>query len=132
MDADGSNATSVVTRPNGGSAPSFSPDGTRIAFTTGPSNIAIVNADGTALTTIVLDAKEPTWSPDGTKVAFSTTEGGGRVAVVNADGTGRALLSPEFVSWRSPAWSPDGTRIAARQHDFNAPGELAIFVMDAD
>ena len=178
MNADGTNATSVVTQPNGDSGPAFSPDGTKIAFTTGPSNIAIVNADGSGLTTIVLNAKEPTWSPDGTKIAyvafrdglirsvyvanangtnetrltnaypyyddepawspdgtriaFSTTEGDGRIGVVNADGTGRTLLSPQFVSWRAPAWSPHGTKIAARQHDPNLASELAIFVMNAD
>src|SRR5437867_12545628 len=178
MNADGTDAKAVVTQPNGDSGPSLSPDGKKIAFTTGPSNIAIVNIDGTGLTTILLNAKQPTWSPDGTKIAyvalrdglirsvyvanadgtnetrptnaypyyddepawspdgtriaFSTTEGDGRVGVVNADGTGRTMLSPQFVTWRSPAWSPDGTRIAARQHDPNAASELAIFAMNAD
>src|SRR5439155_22651289 len=88
MNADGTDATAVVTQPNGDSGPSLSPDGKKIAFTTGPSNVAVVNSDGTGLTTIVLNAKEPTWSPDGTKIAYVALRDSliRSVYVANADG----------------------------------------------
>jgi hypothetical protein len=60
----------------------------------------------------------PNWSPDGARLAFHTeqgmagfpTEGGGHIGVMNRDGSGRHLMTPENTG-SEPAWSPDGTRI---------------------
>ena len=65
--------------------PAWSPDGTKIAFSSGltatggnsPENLWIMNADGTNrvnLTSVITVKDEsPTWSPDGTMIAFERT-----------------------------------------------------------
>ena len=62
--------------------PSWSPDGSRIAFarwekTVAESGIYLVNPDGTELVQLVQenDACVPTWSPDGTKLLFQVAQG---------------------------------------------------------
>ncbi|MFC0105450.1 serine hydrolase [Kibdelosporangium aridum] len=58
-------------------APSWSPDGTKVAFLRaqdGPPQIWLLPIDGgepEQLTTLPLGAGEPVWSPDGTKIAFA-------------------------------------------------------------
>jgi Tol biopolymer transport system component len=63
-----------------GRAPTWSPDGKRIAFESdrgspdGRYGIFIINADGTGLvqvTDYAFTAQHPVWSPDGRKVAFT-------------------------------------------------------------
>ena len=62
--------------------PSWSPDGTKIAFGTnrdGNGEIYVMNADGSNLTNLTNNAADdsnPSWSPDGTKIAFRTTRDG--------------------------------------------------------
>ena len=52
---------------------------------------------------------EPTWSPDGSKIAFV---GGGKIWVINADGTNEINISGTRTGDNYPDWSPDGSRIA--------------------
>ena len=58
--------------------PAWSPDGTKIAFTTdrdGNFEIYVMNADGTGQTRLTNNAAaddEPAWSPDGSKIAFTS------------------------------------------------------------
>jgi len=47
-------------------------------------------------------AQWPSWSPDSSRIAFTL---GGKVAVMNADGSHRRVL-PQFGA--HPRWSPDG------------------------
>lgn len=63
------------------------------------------------------------WSPDGRQIAF---DGAGGVGIVNADGSGRRLLSDRPAAAGGPgvpSWSPDGTKIAF----FATPGTRAHF-----
>jgi hypothetical protein len=101
-------------------APSWSPDGSRLAFTcqvvSGNLDLCVINADGTGLTRITSDTARdarPAWSPDGTRIAFTTTAFSGthELALIAPDGSGLTRVSPG-TGVLQPAWSPDGARIA--------------------
>ncbi len=105
MDADGSNVTNL-TAANGGAGfedddPAFSPDGTKIAFTSkrgGGTEIWVMDADGSdpeQLTDQGGADQHPAFSPDGTKIAFDARRGGRTdVYTMNAsDGSGQARLT---------------------------------------
>lgn len=73
-------ARPVEAAPGQGRTPSWSPDGTRIAFESGrgsPNNlyaVFVVNRDGTGLTQVTdyaLNANHPVFSPDGKHLVFS-------------------------------------------------------------
>ena len=125
MNADGSGQTPVVHRsPFFDGEPTWSPDGTRLAFSSwkegpfGPyPRIFVVNIDGTGLRQLTPDVDDnveyvtdfgPSWSPDGTRIVFVRNAA---LHVINADGTGLAVLPNEDLA-QNPWWSPDGTRIA--------------------
>jgi hypothetical protein len=128
VNVDGSGLRQIPTPAGTSSSPSFSPDGTTIAFdhadvsdvdsfTSEPSRIYLVAASGTGLRQLpgTGAASGPAWSPDGRRIAYvrERENTGNQIAVVNADGTGRAMLTPsESGNASSPAWSPDGSRIA--------------------
>jgi Tol biopolymer transport system component len=120
INADGSEATAIVTHPADDRDPAWSPDGSLIAFATdrdGNSEIYVVHADGSMPTRLTDDPAADTslaWSPDGTRIAFvSFRDGSAEIYVMNADGSAPTRLSDDAVDDDSPSWSPDGTRIAS-------------------
>jgi dipeptidyl aminopeptidase/acylaminoacyl peptidase len=126
--------------------PSWSPDGTKIAFGRSTSmvqsQIYVMNADGTNPVRITNNAfgdSQPTWSPDGTKIAFvSSRDGNDEIYVMNADGSNQTRLTNNASFDWDPAWSPDGTKIAfGTTRDFpgitgNVGDGLEVYVMNAD
>jgi WD40 repeat protein len=54
------------------------------------------------------DVEGVEWSPDGTRLAFVQ---GGRIFVMDADGSGKLPLTDAASLTSRPSWSPDGTRI---------------------
>ncbi len=126
--ADGSNQTpfpgiSLATA----SAPAWSPDGSKIAFTDG-GEIYVINADGTnqrRVTTNSTTDADPFWSPDGLKIIFSRAAAG--IAVINLDGTNETGLSTG--DDREPSWSSDGTKIAFVRKSTSVNG---VYLMDAN
>ena len=147
MNADGSNVTRLTftSSPILNVNPTWSPDGTKIAFVRGTPfgahDIWVMNADGsnqtqltnfgTAFNGIVADLD---WSPDGTKIVFERTGGGafGSIWVMNADGSNQTNLSnmPAFEN-DFPAWSPDGTKITFASNRDTASQDQ-IYTMNAD
>ena len=142
MDADGSNPINLTNDPESNDFdPAWSPDGTRIAFTSalgdlGRFEIFVMNADGSSPVNLTnnsaVDDFFSAWSPDGTKIAFTTNRDGifnSEVYVMDADGSNAVNLTNSPASEDNPAWSPDGTKIAFTT---SRDGNFEVYVMDAD
>ncbi len=141
MGADGSDPTRLTDNDDANDRePSWSPDGTRIAFTSnrddGNSEIYVMGADGSDPTRLTRDTaydSEPSWSPDGTRIAFTSNRDDprGEVYVMGADGSDPTRLTDNGDAYdREPSWSPDGTRIAFTSN--RDDGNFEIYVMGAD
>ena len=136
---DGSNKIQL-TDGNGERSPSWSPDGSRIAFVSdrdGNLEIYTMNPDGSEQTNLSKQSgwdNDAVWSPDGSKLLFvSDRDGDKDVYLVNVDGSGLTNLSQDgYESSYLPTWSPDQTRIAyAADPDQNGSNET-IFILDLD
>lgn len=132
MDAeDGVNKTQLtfLGEPwnNWATAPSYSPDGSRIAFGVNGGDIYIMSADGNGGPQVVAysgaENPAPAWSPDGTKLSYIAGWNDIMYVAVNADGTfgapSRLAGSGQFVYGH--AWSPDGNELA-----YSADGQIIV------
>lgn len=140
MNADGTNLISIANGIGYGGADSganWSPDGTKIAFSSGRNGdreIFVMNSDGTNTINLTNYSgawdNYPIWSPDGEKIAFNSyRDGNFEIYVMNADGTNVYNLTNHPASDITPVWSPDGTRIVfISERD----GNLEIYVIDSD
>jgi len=130
-------ATRLTTHSEGDWQPAWSPDGSRIAFSSwrdGHPEIYAMNADGTGVTRLTNNSAgngNPAWSPNGTKIAFQSPrdDGRGEIYVMNADGTGVTRLTNNGTYDLGPAWSPDGRKIA---FETDRDGNREVYVMNAD
>jgi hypothetical protein len=127
MNANGTGQTNLTNDPSSNPFddrdPSWSPDGTKIAFARaaeGHMNIFVMNADASGAVNLTPGPDttgqansgiEPTWSPDGTKIAFNHS---GEIWIMNAaSGVPKVKLVPGPAGLETaPAWSPDGSKIA--------------------
>ncbi len=132
MNADGSNRKVIFQAVQGAAfAPSWSPDGERIAFgyggflqgrRTSGAKIVLVTRDGSGVEELTVDmpnAGFPSWSADGKEIvyrSFGPKDMGLRIFNLE-NHTTRALSDG---SDNLPYWSPDGTRILfTRKQDDN-------------
>lgn len=139
INADGSSLVNVTNGGGREETPSWSPDGTRILFSShaGNSDIYTIQADGSGLVRLTDDPARdyaPTWSSDGTQVLFASTRVfASDLFVVSAQGgqaialTGRGLHKVDL-AW-SPRGAPGGEQIAFTMLDSYNQGE--IYVMAA-
>jgi Tol biopolymer transport system component len=119
MNADGSAITRLTTDPDEDFDPSWSPDGTQIAFRThrdGDEEVYVMNADGTEqrnLSNASGGDYSPAWSPDGEWIAFmSDRDGRPNIWLIRPDGSDvRQVTNLPGIS-EYPSWSPDSRRIA--------------------
>ena len=116
--------------------PAWSPDGTKIAFTSyrgGHWGIYVMDADGNNVVRLTDDGEAegfPVWSPDGKRIAFTFTydrDGKTEIYVMNSDGSDVVRLTYNSVDEGSPSWSPDGTKLAISGQD--ASGNNSIYVL---
>jgi Tol biopolymer transport system component len=143
VSADGSGERRLTpqTPGTGALAPTWSPDGKRIAYVkfvdrSDKADLWLMNADGSGKrrVTYVGNAKEPAWAPDGRRLAFSHD---GDIFVRDLDaGTRTRLTRTPRLNESHPDWSPDGRRIA---YELNNPSPrnfpfqtYDVYVMDAD
>jgi Tol biopolymer transport system component len=124
--------------------PTFSPDGSKIAFHSerdGNFEIYVMdtadndndnNADiQTRLTNDAAFDSDPSWSPDGAKIAFESDRGiNHAIYVMNANGTNPVFVGNTTGDDFDPNWSPDGTRIVFTNWvDGKTP---QVWIMNAD
>ncbi len=119
MSADGSNQINLTKNPASDSNPSWSPDGTKIIFTSwrdgvNDDKIYIMKSDGSEQTRLSSGSYKdsyPEWSPDGSRIVFTSNEFRfSDIFVMNSDGTGRMRLT-SLSSAYHPSWSHDGSKI---------------------
>jgi Tol biopolymer transport system component len=112
-----------ATVPTGTDAfwPTWSPTGTRIAYSTRlkpskKSEIYTVALDGSHRRLVATGGAAPAWSPDGRTIAYQTRCGIRLVTPSGSDVTPRATANGCSAIGRSgpPVWSPDGQKLAVQ------------------
>ncbi len=96
-----------------GEFPTWSPDGTQIAFHSnrdGNMEIYVMDANLSELTRLTNNEANdmfPTWSPDGSQIAFhSNRDGNVEIYVMNADSTNLRRLTDNLATDCLPGWYP--------------------------
>jgi Tol biopolymer transport system component len=131
--------------------PTWSPDGTKIIFSSNQSDnyeIWSMNADGTGRKQLSnrpgLDTL-PACSPDGTKIAFVGEYKEGvteeeqntyEILAMNSDGSGLTRLTKSSMAgngWNSvPTWSPDSSKILFSTNREGNPTTPLFYIMNSD
>jgi Tol biopolymer transport system component len=126
-DPDGSDRVQLTSDPRIDGWPTFSRDGTKIAFKRIPEpnsiqkweewgDVMVANADGGHPIVLDADVHSPspmTWSPDGRFIVYSRTVGKvDQVFVAAVDGSMRRQITSGTLSNWSPSLSPDGRTVA--------------------
>jgi dipeptidyl aminopeptidase/acylaminoacyl peptidase len=140
--ADGSGRRQLTFGPNSDYRPTWSPDGTLIAYLSYDRHrsqaLMVVSADGQRQVTIAdrlapLDSDQITWAPDSRHLAFAAAAADqplslSHIYVADADQSGATEIGGPGLAGFDPAWSPDGKQIAFK----NVNPIDALWLMNAD
>ncbi|MCJ7472022.1 MAG: PKD domain-containing protein [Actinobacteria bacterium] len=145
MNPDGSDVTQLTDNDHLDFAPCWSPDSSRIAFSSnrdGDVEIYIMDSDGSnqvQLTDNDSDDVNPSFSPDGSSIAFCSGgtadwgdfEGfaGFEIYTMNTDGSDVTQLTDNDHVDFAPCWSPDSSRLAFCS---DRDGDFEIYTMNPD
>ena len=124
--ADGAGLVQLTNEKVWNESPSWSPDGTSIAYHTSQNfrdsgTVRVINADGSGqvqLTDLPKDSRWPAWSPDGSQIAFSANlpeTNTYRIQLMNADGSNLRRLTDGVTNDIFPTWAPNGTILFIRK-----------------
>jgi len=136
IEGDGRNEVQLTDTLAREQRPTWSPDGSRIAFTSdrdGNEEIYVMAADGSdvrRLTNGPTFDHDATWSPDGRRIAFVSGRdpAGPSIYVMDADGSNPLQLAPPSSQAACClAWSPDGDTLA---YVMGIPPRIVLFDMD--
>ena len=129
--ADGSGQVNLTNHPARDQDPSWSPDGSRIAWSSSAGgahqDIWVMNADGSQRANYTPEADttgaagtgvQPSWSPDGSAIAFASN---GDVWVTPDDPAAGPRTSPKTARSPPPAASRPGHRTGPRSRTCAAP-----------
>ena len=125
--------------------PAWSPDGKRIAFSSG-ATIEVMDADGSHRTPVITrpgSVRSPSWSPTGDRIMFEERdETASSISIVGVNGSGYMPIRTIAVSEpeAEPEWSPVGNSVAftamTLEPDPEDPGEFRnvheLFTMAPD
>jgi hemolysin type calcium-binding protein/WD40 repeat protein len=128
INPDGTGATTLSSLPAGSSDPSWSDDGTQLAFVDPATGISIAMADGSGEGQLGAGSTstQPTFSADGLRVAYAKQ---GDLWSILASGNGQEQhLTATAATDADPQYSPDGSELAFARND-GATG-YDIWVLD--
>jgi len=133
--------TPVLLRAGECYRPSCSPDGTKIAFASGPVVFVLDLDTGEEISFGCWSSNCPVWSPNGDKIAFAgvvcypttaedgttTTECYYEICTANPDLTEVTPVTSLKSFSRFPTWSPDGTRLVFQS---NVSGSNSLYMTE--
>ncbi|MGH2858290.1 MAG: TolB family protein, partial [Solirubrobacteraceae bacterium] len=145
MSATGKDRVQLTHMPTGASDPTWSPDGTSVAFVSarggGTPNIFTMRTDGTDLRQVTHDTagkSELAWSPRGDEIAFVREPAGGGdrdIYSIKPNGTGMKDLTNDPANFDlQPAYSPDGDSIvySGAGHPNGESVAMDLWIISAD
>jgi Tol biopolymer transport system component len=125
----------ITNSPGSDRYPVFSPDSSKIAFTSdrdGDAEVYTMDVKGMNLKNLTNNSVydgAPDWSPNGAKIAFTSNRNtNDDIYAMNADGSGQTRLTRNATAESFAVWSPNGRKIAFQSL---RQGDYEIFTMKA-
>ena len=136
VNTDGTLSRRVTNSKSIDISPTFSPDGSKMAFVSSRNGLPqlfiqdLASGQVKRLTFSGRYNTQPSWSPVGDKIVYTTWEKGGEINIftINADGSGLMQLTQKSGENKSPSWSPDGEMIVFTS---NCQGKEKLYVMSS-
>jgi TolB protein len=137
-EADGTKVRRLTFNSAIETAPSWSPTGREIAFTsdrlgTGTPQIYIMDAEGSNVRKVSFGGNyhdAPAWSPDGERIAFvSRIDNIFDIYILNLRTQQIVKLTESNARNENPSWSPDGRHLVFAS---NLKGSIQIYTVDYD